>query len=666
MVHFTARRRHQVTLHRSVKPSPHQLLGLALLSPCLFALGCVAATAPPDSPVPAPQIQGHIHGGQQPVTGASIQLYAAGTTGYGTGAVPLLSSPILSDANGNFTITNAAPCPSTISQLYIVATGGNPGLSTPTNNTSLALAAAIGPCVLNGSQYTISPTGFINIDEVTTVASVYALAGFMNPSTSQIGSSSTNIIGIANAFQSVANLVNIANGQSLGATPAGNATVPQAEINTLADILAPCVNSSGSGAACTSLFSAATPSGGTAPVNTLQAMYNIAVSPASQVSALFALSTATAPFQPTLSAAPNDWTIALHYSGGGLTGPDAISIDSIGDVWLANDPSFVIELSSSGAFLSGSTGFTGGGIHGPRGLAIDLSDNVWVANFFGNSVTKLSNSGAILSGPNGFTNGISGTNGPTFVAIDGTGNAWVTNQTFPGFTITKLAGDGSLLASGLSPCTTASTCQLQGPTQIAIDAAENVWVVNNNPGPGAVAKLNNSGTVLSGETGFTNGLANASFLAFDHSGNGWATNYTSDGGSNNLVTKIDSNGNLLGSVNPSHLFQPSGIAIDGSGNAWAIGSASPVLVELNNSQAVLSGANGYVDAAPLNVIPGCTVPPAHTCVVPRYSRVLAIDGSGNVWVTNTDSSVSEFVGAATPVVTPLSLGIKNNTLGTRP
>ena len=46
---------------------------------------------------------------------------------------------------------------------------------------------------------------------------------------------------------------------------------------------------------------------------------------------------------------------------------------------------------------------------------------------------------------------------------------------------------------------------------------------------------------------------------------------------------------------------------------------------------------------------------------------LAIDGSGDVWVTNNgNSSVTEFIGAGVPVVTPLAVGVKNNTLGTRP
>jgi len=47
---------------------------------------------------------------------------------------------------------------------------------------------------------------------------------------------------------------------------------------------------------------------------------------------------------------------------------------------------------------------------------------------------------------------------------------------------------------------------------------------------------------------------------------------------------------------------------------------------------------------------------------------IAVDGAGNVWVlidTNS-STVTEFVGVATPVVTPLSVGVENNALGKKP
>jgi hypothetical protein len=45
---------------------------------------------------------------------------------------------------------------------------------------------------------------------------------------------------------------------------------------------------------------------------------------------------------------------------------------------------------------------------------------------------------------------------------------------------------------------------------------------------------------------------------------------------------------------------------------------------------------------------------------------IAIDGGGNVWMMISNNTVAEFVGAATPVVTPLSVGVKNGTLGMRP
>jgi len=50
-----------------------------------------------------------------------------------------------------------------------------------------------------------------------------------------------------------------------------------------------------------------------------------------------------------------------------------------------------------------------------------------------------------------------------------------------------------------------------------------------------------------------------------------------------------------------------------------------------------------------------------------------IDGSGNVWVANNNSTISELIGAATPVITPFVAGLPltptvngSSNLGTRP
>jgi hypothetical protein len=634
---------------------------------CVTALsvaivGC-GTNLPSDNSVGGGQLRGSIHGGQQPISGASIQLYAAATTGYGAGAVPLLSPPVISDAGGGFVITGGYTCPSSSSQLYIVATGGNPGLTSSTsNNPAITLMAALGPCSLYGSQYTLDPNAFLSINEVTTVASVYALAAFMGGDATHVGTSSTNAIGLSNSFQIVNNLVNTTTGAALAVTSAGNGTAPQAEINTLADILAYCVNSDGTGAPCGALFAAATPSGGTAPTDTIKAIYNIASNPANQVGALYALVPPGPPFQPTLTEIPNDWTVGVNYAGAGPNA-QAIAIDGPGNVWIANNgnnanSASITELSNNGMVLSGATGYTGGGMSFPIGIAIDQSGNAWVAAYGNGNVVKLSSSGAILSGPGGFTGG--GLSDPRGVAIDGTGNAWVAD--YGSHSVIKLSSSGAILSGGAGFTAGGST----SPISIAIDNAGNAWVANINDY--TVTELSNSGAVLSGTSGYYLGpLVHPNPVAIDGSGNAWVENL------NNAVLKLNGSGTLLSpaagfhtcvaTISPQVICDTAstGLAIDGAGNVWTStayeydsNSNPPFIIrssgvaEVNNSGTILSGGTGYSGGG-------------------LYSpRVMAIDGAGNVWVINGDDSVTELIGAATPVVTPFSVGITNHTLGTRP
>jgi hypothetical protein len=634
------------TFQRTLKSTLAKLFSLSLLSLSIFALGC-SAVIPSNAPVAAPQFQGHVHGGQQPVSGAAVQLYAAGTTGYGIGAVSLLSTPTMSDANGNFTITGASPCPSSTSQLYIVATGGNPGLSSPTNNASLALMAAIGPCIFNGTQYISNPNLFVNVDEVTTVASVYALAGFIDPSTSQIGASASNSIGIANAFKTAPNLVNITAGQSLATTPAGNGTVPQAEINTLADIIATCVNSSGSGPECSALFTAATPSGGSAPTNTLQAMFNIATHPSQQVGALYALFSPTSPFQPTLPSTPNDWTIHVTYTAYGST-QTGIAVDGSGNVWIANESaSSVTELATDGTILSGPAGYTGGGLNRPIAIAIDPLGNVWLTNTFG-GLAKLNNVGIPLSGSTGFP--VCGVG----LAIDGFGNVWCGALGH----VSKIDNNGNLLSGTGYPGGGLGT-----PIGASVDPLNNVWFTSTTAfNVSNVAKFTNVGVPLSGTTGYTaTGLTNAWSIANDSAGNTWVTDNSFIPFSK--VFRFATDGTNLSGPNGytgGGLENPLAIAIDGAGNAWvtsdSISTSSGVaynsVVQFGPDGTLLSGATGY--SLSTNGIAG------------GLPVGIAIDGSGNVWVAASGTNVIELVGAATPVVTPLSVGVKTNALGARP
>jgi hypothetical protein len=181
-----------------------------------------------------------VHGGQQGISGSTIQLYAAGATGYGSKATALLTKTVTSNGAGSFTITGDYSCPSASTQVYIVATGGNPGLALGTSNPALTMMAALGPC---GK---LSSSTYVFVDEVTTVASVYALAPFMSTGGgTKLGTTSTNAQGLANAFATVNNLVNIAQGTAPGPNLPTGATAPTAELNTLADLISLCVNTSG-------------------------------------------------------------------------------------------------------------------------------------------------------------------------------------------------------------------------------------------------------------------------------------------------------------------------------------------------------------------------------------------------------------------------------------
>ncbi len=612
----------------------------------LLLAGCALQSTSPATPDAGVAFQGRIHGGQQPVVGASVYLFAVNTTGYGGAGIAasttnasasllnlsvLVNNPgrsgvdtsgryfVTTDSNGAFTITGDYTCTSG-QQLYLYAVGGNPGAGV---NSAAAFLAALGSC----SGITSSTYVFMN--EVSTVATAYALAGFATDAT-HISSSGTTLAqtGVANAMLNAANLASLSTGAALAATPAGNGTVPQSRINSLADILSACVNStSATSTMCSTLFSTATANGtstGAKPADTATAALYIAQKPAANVATLFAMSPSSPPFSPALSARPNDWTIAINFAGGTSA---CLAIDAFGNVWFAGGNT-LSEVSSSGKPISGANGYTGGGLSDPVSLAIDPSGNVWASNAPSNSLSKFSSSGTTISGTNGYTGG--GLNYPKGIAIDVSGNLWATNHI--GNSVSKFSSSGTAI-SGANGYTGGG---LNIPVGPAFDALGNLWVVNY--AGNTITELNSSGAFLSGSVGYMGGGLYASEdLALDASGNAWSVNT----GVNSLSEFSSAGAALSGSgYTGGGLDQGLSIAIDGSGNVWVANFYAYNLSEFSSSGAALSGSNGFED--------------------PDYFYSgIAIDASGNVWAANGSNAIgqpvglTELVGAATPVVTPL-------------
>jgi DNA-binding beta-propeller fold protein YncE len=287
-------------------------------------------------------------------------------------------------------------------------------------------------------------------------------------------------------------------------------------------------------------------------------------------------------------------------------------------------------------------------------VAIDLNYNAWVASFNSATMTEINRYDTVVtSGPPYYTG--AGLANPYGAAIYGMGTStfvWVTNN--GGNTLSEFEGNGVELSGG----TGFSDDDVTAPTGIAMDTSGNAWYVNGGS-PASIGEAIPSvipGTVSTYNEFTGGGLNSAWGIAIDASGNIWLTNR---GGTGSLSEYSPSQSKWLsgsGGFTGGGIDVPYGLAVDGGGNVWTAnyGGDSDSISEFNSSGVAISGPNGYVGTG-------------------LFPYSVAIDPTGNVWVANnsangafTTAPVTEFVGAATPVVTPLAAGAGYDELGTKP
>jgi hypothetical protein len=610
----------------------------------LLTVGCGSPLQSPDTPLQGAALRGTLHGGQQPVAGAHVYLFAANTTGYGNASVSLLNSAntghsdsvgayVLSGSDGSFGIGGDYTCtPNT--QVYLYALGGDPGGGT---NSRAAFMAVLGNCPSADNFATATPSLFVN--EVTTVAAAYAMAGYATDA-KHVSSSGTALaqVGIANAFANAGNLVNIATGNALTTTPAGNGTVPASTIYTVANILAACINSAdqtGTNAgqpspACNSLVTTATSLGngnGTTAGDTATAAINIAHFPAYSVSTLYNIPNGNYVFSGgiTSGTAPSDLSLAITFTGGGMSNVRNLAVDASGNVWASDIGSRIVVLSPLGAISSGSNGYRGSSINGPLGMAFDTSGNCWFVNGQGSNSTVgyVNSTGA----PSSSTLSLSDF-GDT-LTFDKSGNLWVpTSSSSSNGTLTEIAGGA-----------VTHTYSIGGePGNAAVDAGNYLWDAVN--GDGTVSKLT-GGSVVSPSpyTMSFNNSAVPSYIALDSSGDIWAL------GSDDSLSAITSTGTAFSNAP----YSGSGLAgvelvLDGTNAIFTLDEAYNFTT---HNYAYTVSKHTYSSGALTTV---GTFTPAHISNFGAYS--IAVDGSGNVWVAAL-SQVDEYIGMATPIVTPV-------------
>lgn len=544
---------------------------------CVTTLaGCGATTDLPSSLGADASVQGlsgTVHGGPNPVSGATVKLYATQTVAptagnnYGYGNAGLLLGTTTTDSSGNFAFTGTeTACPAT-QQAYIVSAGGKTG--TNSTNSAALLMAALGPCtgITEGSG---SGATKVVINEPTTIAAAYALSGFMSitPNTTTVnisapannnagtaacttsGTSPNKITtgcaasGLAHAFLNAANLVSSTTGVAYSTSPSNStAIVPQMLINTLANTVEACINSSGSlvsGSPCATLMTNTTPTqltSPTPPANTLQALLDLAqypseatgcstapataclpgagsgpptgngtvggTVPSAATTFLFNLANSNAFYSPALTASPLDFTIAIAYPETGAMWGSAADINDNIYVYDNETPVTVFSLSSNGApnWSTPISTLNGCGSFSIRcSVNADTLGNLWVVDKSG--LTQVSTAGVL---------------GTTYTTVDTleSGGVDLGNNVWLAAATIGTAGGAQTAPSGLEELKQGASAIIDvnvggSPEPYAIkqptfDSAGDLWAEADSIGTagiGAILMLSDTGSLTS--PAFTN------------------------------------------------------------------------------------------------------------------------------------------------------------------
>jgi hypothetical protein len=694
-----------------------------LASTVVLTAGCanMATTAPSATSLSsADSIGGKLHGGSQPVSGATVTLYYAGNSGYGSGltqgGAATVAAVTTTDSSGAFSFVHdptpndmttgkTFSCPVNLPDatpayqvpkgvesnplVYVIARGGNT-LNTGDSNVHNDAAVFFG---VFGLCTQISSSSFLDLNEVTTVATIAALQQYFNPVTETIG---TDGIGAAktalvNTLTTISNLANVATGTAVASTQLNGsggdvsgvsvtATAPATTINLIANILAACVNNSlASASPCTTLFNNATPPNVVQTdrpyqtpafpkaTDTLQAAYYMLSNPtnagAPNPDKLFGLAAAVgAPFQPSLAVAPPDWSITIAYSststcGGGsspgsfINAPQDINIDSGGNLWIANGQATNGNLSSIS--VNGTPSdcvFLGGGAS--RGSTIDHLGNIWYGTTAANNLYRYnpSNHGVLT-----YTTAAP----PLAVTADGTGNIYF--STAPDGSLYQIADGADALA--VSTPTQVATGLGALPIRLMPDLTGAVWATSGASFVSQIApptaSYNSTGSFLT--TPFGTGGDSSYGIAITVNGNVVVSSVGSTGNATGGLSYLTGSG-LNFSLNSNWptaaglggLSNPTAIVVDPQFNVWApnntgLASVSDISISPANLGPFTSVANGFQQGTSFSA----------------GSRAAVIDMSGNVWVAgdgtvaNPSNLVTEIVGAGAPVYQPYAKGLSN-------
>jgi uncharacterized protein (TIGR03437 family) len=328
---------------------------------------------------------------------------------------------------------------------------------------------------------------------------------------------------------------------------------------------------------------------------------------------------------------------------------------------------------------NGTSGFSGDSgaatsaqLSAPDGIAYDSSGNLYIADAANQRVRKVSGGNITTVAGNG-TAGYSGDKaaatsaemlGPSGVAVDSSGNLYIADtgnhvirMVSSSGTITTIAGTNVGGYSGDGGA--ATSAELDLPSGVTVDSSGNIYIADS--GNGVIREISggNISTILGA------GVA-STFLDFPVSialdGKGDLYICDSDGLrvtkfvlSTNTATVVAGNGDIgfsgdFGPATDAKLQDPSAIAVDASGNLY--------IADTNNNRIRKVYTDGTIATIAGYGFPGYTGDggPATNALLWAPHGV-AVDGSGNVYVSDSGNNVVRKLTPVTPSVT--SGGIVN-------
>ncbi len=699
-----------------------------IASAAMLTVGCgnmetTATTTSPEFGSNA-TMTGKLHGGNQPVSGATVQLFSVAFNGVGSGQANTttvngqtvtgnLLATTTTNASGGFGFSkqttggpyantgNQYTCPTGIdAPLYIKTTGGNTtgNGASGVNNSAAIFLAPVGACS------TVNAGTFINISEVTTAATVAALAQYINPSTEFIGADGISIayVAVLNSMKTVATLVNSQSGlanTSLAIPGSTNglqtsnvtitATPESAKLNTIANILSSCINqvSATSANNCSTLFTNATAPGTLAiqrssqpnatfptATDTLQAALYMFLRPTDATlqarTNLYNLSPATgAPYQPTITSLPTDWTIAISYANGGQCGTSnslffasvsEVNVDINGNLWISNNQNggALSQMSPNGVAMTCASNLA----KGLAGGTVDDQGNVWVGDASANFIYRLTAPGSTQISANNPVNTVKtyATAGPVMaITADGADNVFFTtvvNGT--GFVYIIKAGATSPTVN--APVGIANTVGTS-PMHIFPDTAGDLFVTS---GANYITQLSTSnvGTATNGYlSSQITGLPSPTVGVVVGNNNRVYVTSADPGASLTVLAPpatAGSNFTIVGTTpaNTGGLSNPQGVFLDGGQTSYSANGTQNSQTQLFSLSVVAVQGTTVTEVSATGNANG-----GYQKSLQYFNQMhnITLDQSGNIWITNNGNpySITEVVGAGVMIYQSYAYGL---------